>query len=159
MSLKERINGISQYFRGIEYQGGLLIVKVQLPNKITPYGSKDEIIKVTQSEDDGLWYYYADADLVDEDAIFTLIEETVKVYEEAKAKVVLMKQKIEELRDLFANNSLEKLNTLYFDFHGVCCQSDPKPRRKYTKRNKVQQNENKSGSEENDNNNEENVNL
>lgn len=142
MTLKERINKISSYFRGIDYQGGLLIVKVQYPQKITPNGSDDEIIKVTYSEDDGLWYYYADCDLIDEEAIFTLIENTVKVYEEAKAKVTLMKEKIEQLRDLFASTPLDKLNALYFAFSEPTIKDNSKPKRKYQRKNKVAENEN-----------------
>lgn len=137
MSLKDRINKISEYFRGIDYQGGLFIVKVAYPNKIEPKGSEDELIKVTFSEDDGLWYYYADAEIVNEDSIFDLIEDTIKTYEEAKKKIVLIKEKIEELREIFANNPLERLQTLYFGFNENVEIKKPKRQRR-KKENKTE---------------------
>ena len=115
MSLREKIEKFAPYFKGIEYQGGLIIVKVNYPDKIEPVGSDDELIKVARSED-GFYYYYADADTISEDSIFKLIEETVKVYEEARQKVSLLKAKVEELKTLFASNNLDKLNTLEFVF-------------------------------------------
>lgn len=134
MGLKERINRISAYFRGIDYADGWLMIKVAYPPKITPTESEDGLIKYTYSEEEGLWYYYAEDDLVDENAIFDLIEETVKVYEEAKQKVTLMKEKMEELKEVFASNSLEHLKTLYFGFTEPTNTMPSK--RKYTKKKK-----------------------
>lgn len=133
MALRDRILKIAPYFKGIEYEGGLIIVKVQLPEKIEPKNSKDDLIKVAFHQ--GLWMYYAKMELVEEDAIFDLIEETVKVYEEAKQKVTLMKAKFEELKLIFANNSLDKLETLKFVFEDK--PKSVKPKRKYTKKTKT----------------------
>ena len=133
MALKDRLNKISSYFKGIDYQGGLLIIKVSFPEQVTPVGSEDELIKVTHS-DDGLWYYYGDADLVDEDSIFDLIENTVSIYEEAKQKVTLLKAKVNELRELFANTPLKDLERLRFVIAEET--TTDKPKRQYNRKKK-----------------------
>lgn len=133
MSLIDRINKIKNYFKGIEYQNGLLIIKVMFPDKLIPQGSADGLIKVTKSE--GLWYYYAQADLISEDTLFDLIDATIKVYDDAKEKVALLKQKVDELRDIFATNDLETLLGLQFVLPKIEKKED-KPKRKYTRHKK-----------------------
>lgn len=140
MTLKENIELIKDYFRGIDYYNDALIVKASFPSQLTPIANEELGIKVTKSED-GLYYYYADKNKVEIEDIFSLIQNTVSVYEEARKKATLFKAKCEELKELFGVNSLERMETLYFAF------SEPtikkvKEKRKYTRKKKEENNEN-----------------
>ena len=113
MSLQERINEIGDYFRGIESYNDALIVKAAFPPAVTVMGNDEKGIKVTQSED-GLWYYYGNKNSLNIEDVFDLIKTTVYVYEEAKKKADLYKQKCEELKNLFGVTPYEELVTIQF---------------------------------------------
>ena len=116
--LQDRIKRIAQYFKGIEMTGGLFIVKVQYKDKWAAYPTQDmETIKVTRSDEEpNVWFYYAQADTVDMEMIFDLIEETIEMNESVRLKIELLKQKVEELKILFDTESLNKLERLEFTF-------------------------------------------
>jgi hypothetical protein len=50
------------------------------------------------------------------DKVFDAIEYNITFNEEAQAKVSLLKQKIEELKDLFESEDIEILKTLEFKY-------------------------------------------
>lgn len=113
--IQERINNISDYFRGMEIQNGFYIVRVQYGNRWGAYSRQDEKIKATRSEEVAdEWFYYAETEDVEFDDIFDLIDETIKMNQSALAKVELLKAKIEELKVLFEDTPLEELETLKF---------------------------------------------
>lgn len=130
--LKDRINNISEFFRGMEIMNDTIIVRVQYGRKWGAYPSEDGQIKVAKSEETmDEWFYYADSDAVEMDEVFDLIDETIQMNKNTLAKVNLLKEKIEELKSLFENERLERLETLQF-----VLQDKPKEKRKYTKRKK-----------------------
>lgn len=135
--LQDRITKIAPYFKGIEMSGGLFIVKVQYKDKWAAYPTQDlETIKVAQSEEEAnVWFYYAEADKVDMDMIFDLIEETIEMNESIRLKIELLKVKVEELKLIFDSEPLSKLETLQFTF---APQEKPKTKskRKYNKKQK-----------------------
>lgn len=135
MSLKENIEAINAYFRGIDYFNDALIVKVELPDKINVYEDDEKGIKVTRS-DDGLFYYYGDKNKVEFEDIVSLIKETVAVYEDARKKAAMFKMKCEELKEIFATSSIDVLETLTFTF------AEKKKERPKRKVNKVKKEEN-----------------
>lgn len=113
--LQERINKISQYFRSMEMTNGIIIIKVQYNNKWGVYPSDDNKIKVAKSEDTpNEWFYYGNFSEVTIDDIFDLIENTIEMNLSAAAKLELLNNKFEELKNLFATESLERLSTLKF---------------------------------------------
>lgn len=113
--LQERINKISQYFRSMEMTNGIIIIKVQYNNKWGVYPSDDNKIKVAKSEDtQNEWFYYGNFNDVTVDDIFDLIENTIEMNLSAAAKLELLNNKFEELKNLFATESLERLSTLKF---------------------------------------------
>lgn len=113
--LQERINKISQYFKSMEITNNTLIVRVKYNNKWGVYPSDDEKIKVTKSDDaPNEWYYYGKVEDVTIDDIFDLIENTIEMNLSAAAKLELLNSKFEELKMLFASESLERLATLKF---------------------------------------------
>jgi len=127
-SLKDNINDIADYFRGLDYYNDALMVKVQFPPQVTVMGDESKGIKVTKSQEDGLWYYYANKNDVEVEDIFDLIKTTVYVYEEAKKKAQLYRAKCDELKEIFGSTPYEQLLTLSFVY-----KSKKKPTRKKKK--------------------------
>lgn len=115
LNLQDRINRISQYFKGMEMTNNLWIIRVQYGDRWGVYPSDDNSIKVAKSEEvPNEWFYYGNAIEVSVDDIFDLIENTIEVNLSAAAKLELLSAKFEELKKLFATETLERLNTLQF---------------------------------------------
>lgn len=130
MNLNERIKKNEKYFKGMEIIANTVIIKVQYGDKWGAYPSSDETIKIAKSEENvNEWYYYGDYTFSIIDEIFDLIEETIEMNLAAIERLDLFNQKMEELKDLFANESLPRLKTLTFVLQDI-----NKP--KYKKRKK-----------------------
>lgn len=113
--LQKRISSLSPYFRGMEITNGTLIVKVLYEDKWGAYPSEDDRVKIAKSEEiPNEWFYYADYEVVPMDEVFNLIEETIHMNKSAEKKLELLSQRFEELKTLFATESLERLETLHF---------------------------------------------
>lgn len=126
MTLQERMTNMKPYFRGIEMYNEGLIVKVVMPERWKVYGSADERIKVAPSDTKmGEYYFYANSNDTTYDEMFDLVEEVIKVNEETALKLKLLKDKIEEMKELFADNEYSKLMTLKF-----VMQEEEKPKNK-----------------------------
>jgi len=144
-TLQERMAEMQPYFKGIEMYNEALIVKVKFPQKWNAYNSADGRIKVTPSETTANeMFYFADSKDTTYDDIFDLVEETIKANNEIVLKVKLLRDKVEELRELFSNLTYDELTTLRFVTDSV---KTAKPKRKYTKKEKTPQNENKEALE------------
>lgn len=116
-NLQDRIKDNAQYFNGIEVSEGYYIVKVTYPSKWGIYNSTDGLVQCVKSNKaDNLYLYYGSMTETSLDTIFDVIEETIKTNIEAALKVELMMKKIEELKELFSTETLERLNTLIFTF-------------------------------------------
>ena len=135
-TLQDRIKENALYFRGMEMTNGILIIKVLYEDKWGVYPNKEETIKVAKSNDTpNEWYYYGDFEVISFDEIFDLIEETVTMNINAAKKIELLNQKFEELKNIFATERLEKLETLYFAFN----ETTTKPKKKYNRKKKVEE--------------------
>ena len=122
------------YFRGIEMYNDALMVKVIYPNNWKAYPSNDGRIKVTPSDNDkSLTYYYADSKDTTYEDMFDLIEETIKANNDIVLKLKLLRDKVEELKELFSQLSYDELTTLKFVTEAV---KNDKPKRKYNKKKK-----------------------
>ena len=132
-SLQDRMNDMKPYFRGIEMYNEALMVKVVFPNNWKAYPSKDNRIKVTPSDDMRMTYYYADSKDTTYEEMFDLIEETIKANNDIVLKLKLLKEKVEELKEIFSRLPYEELQTLKFVTESV---KNEKPKRKYTKKKK-----------------------
>lgn len=136
-TLQERMNDMKPYFRGIEMYNEALIVRVMFPNKWKAYNSADERIKVTPSETNANEvFYYADSENTNYEDIFDLIEETIKTNKDVFLKIKLLKDKIDELKELFSKISYEELLTLRFETDKS---NKTKPKRKYNKKKKIEE--------------------
>lgn len=113
--LKDKLQKNIEYFQSMEITNGTLIVKVHYPNKWGVYPSEDEKIKVAQSEDEkNTWFYYGNKDEISFEQIFDLIDNTIQNNEAAMAKLNLLNEKFNELKEIFASESLERLKSLKF---------------------------------------------
>jgi hypothetical protein len=133
-TLQERMNDMRPYFRGIEMYNEALMVKVVMPANWKCYPSADGRIKVTPSDSDpNMSFYYADSSNTSYEDIFDLIEETIKANKDIVLKIKLLKEKVQELQELFSQHTYEELQTIKFEL------SEPKkekPKRKYAKKKK-----------------------
>lgn len=146
MTLQERMENMKPYFRGIEMYNDALIVKVVYPNNWKYYPSTDGRINAAPSEDGSdVIFYYADSKDTSYDDMFTLIEETIKVNNETILKLKLLRDKVEELKEVFSIKPYEELETLTFTFSTP---KKAKPKRKYNKKKKAQEDANKVVSDE-----------
>lgn len=117
MTLQERIKKNEAYFRGMEIVNNTAIIKVLYGEKWGAYPSSDEKIKVAKSEEvPNEWFYYSDYTYTVIDEIFDLIEETIEMNLSAIERLNLFNQKMEELKQLFADEPLSKLKALTFQF-------------------------------------------
>ena len=133
-TLQDRMNDMKPYFRGIEMYNEALIVKVKFPEKWNAYNSNDERIKATPSETEAnMIFYYASSEDTTYDEIFDLIEETIKANQDIVHKIKLLREKVEELKELFSKHSYEELQTIRFELTEA---KKDKPKRKYTKKKK-----------------------
>lgn len=155
MSLQERIQKNESYFKGMEIVNNTVIIKVLYGEKWGAYPTADERIKVAKSEEvPNEWFYYADYTYTIIDEIFDLIEETIDMNLSAIERLNLFNQKMEELKELFASESLPKLKTLSFHFE------EEKQKRNKRKKNVKKENTVEIVEEENvviEENNEENI--
>ena len=124
------MNDMRAYFRGIEMYNEASIVKVAYPNKWKAYPSDDGRIKVTPSETDpNVTYYYADSKDTTYEEMFDLVEQTIKANQDIVLKLKLLKDKVEELKELFQNTPYDDLLNLRF-----VIEKPTKPKRKYVKK-------------------------
>jgi len=143
-SLQDRMNDMRPYFRGIEMYNDAIIVKVVYPNKWKAYPSDDERIKVTPSDDGSMTYYYADSNNTTYDEMFDLIDQTIKANRDILLKLQLLRDKGEELKELFSKLSYDELKTLKFVTEKV---KEEKPKRKYNRKKKEIENKEENNEE------------
>lgn len=138
ITLQDRMNNMRPYFRGLDMYNEAIMVKVAFPNKWKAYPSDDGRINVTPSENDpNMTYYYADSNNTTYEDIFDLIEQTIKANQDILLKLQLLRDKGEELKELFSKLSYEELKTLKFVTESI---KEEKPKRKYTRKKKVAEN-------------------
>lgn len=130
--LQDEIMDIKEYFQSIEYYGNALIVKVKFPAKWSVYPSSDNMVKPAEGDNLGEYFYYGDIEKgVKLEDIFNLIKETVSMNESVALKIELLKEKMNELKELFSVTSIEDLQRLKF----VIEKSNKKKKRSYKRKN------------------------
>lgn len=75
----------------------------------------DETSNIKTFSDGGSTYYWVD-DSVDISSILDLIEETIELNKDLEERVKLLQVKVEELKDIFMEEDLEKLKKIRFVF-------------------------------------------
>ena len=131
--LQNRINALSPYFKSMEITNGTLIIRVIFEDKWGVYPSSDDRVKVAKSDEiPNEWFYYADYEIVPINEVFDLIEDTIQMNRSAERKLDMLSERFEELKTLFATESLERLETLRFVLDDIT----EKPKKKKTSNKK-----------------------
>lgn len=118
MNIKERIEKISSYFRSMNVaaDNGIIYVLVEFPkgwgcSEVTEHNF--DVKAVRDDENIGYFYFFTNLE-VGFDKVFDAIEYNIQFNEEAQAKVFLLREKIELLKDIFENEDIDILKTLEF---------------------------------------------
>lgn len=119
MNIKERIERLGMYFHSMNVaaENNIIYVRVQFPkgwgcSELTEYNFN---VKSVTDEIPGYFYFFANME-IGFDKIFDAIEFNIRFNEEAQAKVALLREKIEELKDIFENEDINVLKTLEFKY-------------------------------------------
>ena len=135
MNIQERINNLGDYFKGMQVssENGIIYVTVAFPrgwacSEVTEHNFN---VKAVQDENPGVFFFFTDM-TVGFDKIFDAIEYNIKFNEEAQAKVNLLREKIEELRNIFETEDINVLKTLEFKYKKKTIKT-PKPKKENNK--------------------------
>ena len=132
--LQNEILSIQEYFRSVEYYGKHIVVKVEFPKRWHVYSSLDEKIKAIPDDNiPNVFFYFTDINEASLEDVFDLIRETIDTNVNALKKVEMMKERMNELKELFSTHSIEELKGLKF----VLEESKPKTKRKYNRKKKA----------------------
>ena len=139
--MQNRINNIKDYFRGLEICDGIVIVKIVYPNKwiIPSLELLDELFKVKVVENkQEAGYFYCCEIINGVNPTFDAVDFTIEFNLNLEEKSELLKEKVSELKNLFAEKPIEVLRTIEFKY------SEKKPKTKKIKNNNnvLEKNEN-----------------
>ena len=117
VNIKERIEKLKPYFQSmnIASENNIIYVLVQFHkgwacSELTEYNFD---VKVVQGETPFSFYFFTDLE-IGFDNLFDAIEFNINFNIEAQNKVTLLKEKIEELKNIFEVEDIETLKTLEF---------------------------------------------
>lgn len=120
--IKDRIKALGDYFSEMKVASGnngeeYIYVTVVFPREWVLDGRTEEKYGVECSTENGITYFWADMD-TEFATVFDAIDYNIRVNKDAQEKVVLFNQKINELREIFADeeNDIERLRSLVFTF-------------------------------------------
>jgi hypothetical protein len=135
MNIQERINKLGDYFKGMQVnaENSIIYVTVQFQkgwacSEVTEHNFN---VKAVQDEIPGVFYFFTDME-IGFDKVFDAIEYNINFNEEAQAKVNLLREKIEELRDIFESEDIDTLKTLEFKYKKKV-KKNPKPKKEIIK--------------------------
>lgn len=113
--IQEILDSLQPYVIGIRYLEGTVLVDVVFKEGwVVP---DDNFVKKEKGTDTMNYYMlYSDSPKVGLDEILSYVEKVIKINLEKEKKYELLKTKVNELKELFKNNSLIKLNNLKFTF-------------------------------------------
>lgn len=114
MDWEKHLKALSGYDIAFEIKQGYYHVSLKYEkdwNVITP---ENDCIYV--EERNGIYHYIASTDSVTVNDIFKAIDATIEYNQDLQKKLELFKKKTEELRDIFAKENLDVLETIEFKY-------------------------------------------
>lgn len=125
--MKKQIEKIREYFKGITITLDNIVLMVKFPDGWI-LGLSDGLLKDFKCEvrnmQDGV--YFVDQFENGYEEIFRCVNTIISINKEMEAKSALLKQKAKELSELFLNSSLDKLESLEFNFNKKATQKSQK---------------------------------
>jgi len=113
--IQERLNALRPYVVGIRYLQGIQLVDAVLKEGWTVPESKF-IQKERVDGDDNYFMFFSDREDIDIDDLLDYVQEIIDLNIEREKKFDLLKLKVDELKKIFKENSLNKLQRLKFSF-------------------------------------------
>jgi hypothetical protein len=114
--IQERLNALRPYVVGIRYIEGIQLVDAVLKEGWTVPESK-LIQKQKVSGEDNYYMFFSDGEEVDIDDLLDYVQEVINLNIEREKKYELLKVKVDELKRIFKENTLTKLQRLKFTFN------------------------------------------
>jgi len=140
---ENRLKELSDYNIGFEIKQGYYHISIVFDEKWEVLESDNESIYVEKRN--GVYHYIAPADSVTIAEMFKTVDTTIDYNLDLQKKLLLFKKKTEELQEIFANESLEVLETIEFKY-GLKKKEQPKKKR--GRKPKKQEEESKNLTEE-----------
>ncbi len=114
-NIQKTLDALQPYVVGIRYVEGVPVIDAVFKEGWTV--QSDQTIKTIKG-DESLNYFmvYSDAPNIGVDELLGFVSKTIKMNQEREKKHELLKLKVEELKNIFKQNSLEKLTRLRFSF-------------------------------------------
>ena len=114
MDWEKRLRELNGYNISFEIKQGYYHIALVYDDNWNILTPDNESIYV--EERDGVYHYIASIDNATIDELFGAIDATLEYNKDLQKKLILFKQKTEELQELFANEDYEKLQTIEFTF-------------------------------------------
>lgn len=114
-SIQKTLESLQPYVIGIRYLDGLPVVDAVFKDGWTVPDS-DIIKKVKGNEDLNYYMIFSEKDGIGLDELLEYVDATIKANIEREKKHELLKERVNELKELFKKTSLTKLKRLKFDF-------------------------------------------
>ena len=123
---ENRLKELSGYDIGFEIKQGYYHISIVFDEKWEILEPDNESIYVEKRN--GVYHYIAPADSVTIAEMFKTVDATIDYNMDLQRKLLLFKKKTEELQEIFANESLEVLETIEFKY-GLKEKEQPKKKR------------------------------
>ena len=124
--LEKRLKELSGYNIGFEIKQGYYHISIVFDENWNVLESYNESIYI--EERNGMYHYIASVDSVTIADMFKIVDMTIDYNIDLQKKMLLFKKKTEELQNIFANETLEVLETIEFKY-GLNQQEQPKKKR------------------------------
>ena len=124
--LEKRLKELSGYNIGFEIKQGYYHISIVFDENWEVLEPDNESIYVEKRN--GMYHYIASVDSVTIADMFKIVDMTIDYNIDLQKKMLLFKKKTEELQNIFANETLEVLETIEFKY-GLNQQEQPKKKR------------------------------
>lgn len=137
MNISERIKRIRGYFRFLNVTEDASYILVSFPDTWEVPNSMDDGAIQTKRDKQG--YYFAIDGSDDIDTLFESIESVIEYNKDMEQKAELLIKKIQELKEIFETEELDKLNKMEFSFGTSNFQFKKKNNKEATEKSKTEE--------------------
>lgn len=135
MDWEKRLEELSGYDISFEIKQGYYHVALVYDEGWDILSPSNELVYV--EERNGVYHYIGEIGKIKMEDIFNSIESTIEYNMDLQRKLILFKEKTEELQELFATEDLEKLKKIKFIFMEDIEEKNVKKKKTTTKKEKV----------------------
>ena len=119
MNIQERIKNISEYFIGMQMstEDNIVYVRTRFPNNwvISELLEDNFHVRGIQDKKNNTQFFFTNIEN-GFDVVFDAIDFTIQMNKSALERLELFKEKVEELKELFDSEEIEKLRRIEFTF-------------------------------------------